>query len=46
MSIPSCSYNGLKKPSTNSINHQVTKNVTATGKRTILQFNIEHIVRL
>lgn len=38
MSTPSRSYNGLKKPSTNWINHQVMKNVTATGKRTTLQF--------
>lgn len=36
MSIPSLSYMGLKKPSTNWINHQVIKNVTATGKRTTL----------
>lgn len=38
MSMPSWSYNGLKKPSTNWMNHQVTKKVTATGNRTTLQF--------
>lgn len=37
MSIPSFAYSGLKKPSTNWINHHVMKNVTATGNRTTLQ---------
>lgn len=36
MSTPRLSYIGLKKPSTNWINHQVMRNVTATGKRTTL----------
>lgn len=42
MSIPSLSYMGLKKPSTNWINHQVIKNVTATGKRTTLWIGNMH----
>ena len=37
MSMPSLEYIGLKKPSTNWINHHVIKKVTATGKRTTLQ---------
>lgn len=39
ISMPSLSYIGLKKPSTNWINHHVIKNVTATGNRTTLQYN-------
>jgi len=41
MSTPRFSYIGLKKPSTNWINHQVMRNVTATGKSTTLPHNTQ-----
>lgn len=48
ISNPSFAYSGLKNPSTNLTNHQVMKNVTATGKRTTLQIKrgIKQVNRL